>query len=95
MYILESVMLAKKLKQLVIYESVTIYEKHYKFPILKNPNFKKIQREIRKCQSLIKEGTKYYSYFWGIIKWKKEISQGEILAEIKLLIKNYTQLLDF
>ncbi|MBN3941960.1 MAG: GUN4 domain-containing protein [Nostoc sp.] len=88
-------MLTRKQKQLVTYKSITIYEKYYKFPTLKNPKLKKLQRKIRKCQSLIKEGTKYYSYFWGIIKWKKEISQGETLAKVKLLITDYTQLLDF
>ncbi|OYD97446.1 hypothetical protein CDG76_00710 [Nostoc sp. 'Peltigera membranacea cyanobiont' 210A] len=88
-------MLTRKQKQLVTYESITIYETHYKFPTLKNPKLKKVQRKIRKCQSLIKEGTKYYSYFWGIIKWKKQINQGETLAEVKLLIRDYTQLLDF
>ncbi|GAX45451.1 GUN4-like protein [Tolypothrix sp. NIES-4075] len=88
-------MLARKQKQLVTYKCVTIYEKHYKFPTLKNPKLKKIQIEIRKCQNLIKEGTKYHSYFWGIIKLKKEISQREILAEIKFLIRDYTQLIDF
>ncbi|MGF1939002.1 MAG: GUN4 domain-containing protein [Nostoc sp. ChiQUE02] len=88
-------LLSIKQKQLVTYESITIYEKHYKFPTLKNPKLKKVQRKIRKCQSLIKEGTKYHSYFWGVIKWKKEISQGETLAEVKLLIRDYTQLLDF
>ncbi|MDZ8084013.1 MAG: GUN4 domain-containing protein [Nostoc sp. DedQUE12b] len=88
-------MLTRKQKQLVTYESITIYETHYKFPTLKNPKLKKVQRKIRKCQSLIKEGTKYNSYFWGIIKWKKEISQGETLVDVKLLIKDYIQLLDF
>ncbi|MEH1869073.1 MAG: GUN4 domain-containing protein [Nostoc sp.] len=88
-------MLTRKQKQLVTYESITIYETHYKFPTLKNPKLKKVQRKIRKCQGLIKEGTKYYSYFWGIIKWKKEISQGKTLADVKLLIKDYIQLLDF
>lgn len=88
-------MLTIKQKQLVTYESITIYETHYKFPTLKNPKLKKVQRKIRKCQSLIQEGTKYYSYFWGIIKWKKEISQGKTLAEVKLLITDYIQLLDF
>ncbi|WP_337961506.1 GUN4 domain-containing protein [Nostoc sp. UHCC 0926] len=87
--------LTKKQKKLGTYESITIYETHYKFPTLKNPKLKKVQRKIRKCQSLIKEGTKYHSYFWGIIKWKKEISQGETLAKVKLLITDYTQLLDF
>ncbi|MCC5659240.1 GUN4 domain-containing protein [Nostoc sp. XA010] len=88
-------MLTIKQKQLVTYKSITIYEKPYKFPTLKNPKLKKVQRKIRKCQSLIKEGTKYHSYFWGIIKWKKELSQGETLAEVKSLILDYTQLLDF
>ncbi|RCJ24322.1 hypothetical protein A6770_28570 [Nostoc minutum NIES-26] len=88
-------MLARKEKQLVTYESIKIYEKNYKFPTLKNPKLKKIQKKIRKCQKLIKGGTKYHSYFWGIIKQKHEISQGEILVEVKLLIRDYTQILDF
>ncbi|MBC1277847.1 hypothetical protein GNF10_18255, partial [Nostoc sp. UCD121] len=73
-------MLSRKQKQLVTYESITIYETHYKFPTLKNPKLKKVQKKIRKCQTLIKEGTKYPSYFWGVIKWKKEISQEQTLA---------------
>lgn len=88
-------MLARKQKQLVTYESITIYEKQYKFPILKNPKLKNIQKNIRKCQTLIKEGTKYHSYFWGIVKRKHEITQGEILAEVKLLVRDYTHLLEF
>ncbi|MEH2311085.1 MAG: GUN4 domain-containing protein [Nostoc sp.] len=88
-------MLTRKQKQLVTYESITIYETHYKFPTLKNPKLKKVQRKIRKCQTLIKEGTKYRSYFWGIIKCKKEINQGETLAEVKLLIRDYTQFINF
>ncbi|MEH1805775.1 GUN4 domain-containing protein [Nostoc sp.] len=88
-------MLIRNQKQLVTYESITIYETHYKFPTLKNPKLKKVQRKIKKCQSLIKEGTKYHFYFWGIIKCKKEISQRETLAEVKSLISNYTQILDF
>ncbi|WP_335077362.1 GUN4 domain-containing protein [Nostoc sp.] len=95
MYILKQVMLTRKQKQLVTYESITIYETHYKFPTLKNPKLKKVQRKIRKCQTLIKEGTKYRSYFWGIIKCKKEINQGETLAEVKLLIRDYTQFINF
>ncbi|MEA5622179.1 GUN4 domain-containing protein [Nostoc sp. UHCC 0251] len=88
-------MLFRKQKQLVTYKSIKIYEIHYKFPTLKNPKLKKVQRKIRKCQTLIKEGTKYHSYFWGVIKWKKEISQEQTLAEVKLLIRDYTYLLDF
>ncbi|MEH2366704.1 GUN4 domain-containing protein [Nostoc sp.] len=88
-------MLTRKQKQLVTYKSITIYETHYKFPTLKNPKLKKVQSKIRKCQNLIREGTKYHSYFWGIIKWKKEINQGETLSEVKLLITDYIQILDF
>ncbi|WP_335177724.1 GUN4 domain-containing protein [Nostoc sp.] len=94
MYISKQVMLTRKQKQLVTYKSITIYETHYKFPTLKNPKLKKVQRKIRKCQNLIREGTKYHSYFWGIIKWKKEINQEETLVEVKLLITDYIQLID-
>jgi hypothetical protein len=87
-------MLAKK-QQLITYASITIYEKKYKFPLIKNPSLKKIQKKIQKCQILIKNGTKSHSYVWGIIKRKQEISQREIFAEVKLLIKDYTQILDF
>ncbi|WP_235526502.1 hypothetical protein [Nostoc piscinale] len=88
-------MLARKQKQLITYESITIYEKKYKFPIIKNPQLKKVQKKIQKCQTLIKEGYKSHAYLWGLIKRKQEISQSEILAEVKLLIRDYTQLLDF
>ncbi|MBD2496632.1 GUN4 domain-containing protein [Nostoc sp. FACHB-280] len=88
-------MLAKKQKKLITYESITIYEKKYKFPILKNPKLKKVQKKIKKCQTLIKEGYKSHGYLWGLIKRKQEISQVEVLAEVKLLIRDYTQLLEF
>lgn len=87
-------MLAKKQKQLITYESITIYGNNYKYPILKNSNLKKVQKKIKKCQNLIKDGTKSHAYFWGAIKRKLEISQGEVLAEVKLLIKDYSLLLD-
>ncbi|MBD2502514.1 GUN4 domain-containing protein [Anabaena azotica] len=88
-------MLAKKQKQLITYESITIYEKKYKYPILKNSNLKRVQKKIKKCQNLIKDGTKYHTYFWGVVKRKQEINQSEVLAEVKLLIKDYSILLDF
>lgn len=87
-------MLARKQKQLITYQSITIYEKKYKFPILKNPKLKKVQETISKCKILIQEGTKHYSYLWGLIKRKKEISPGKFFIEVKLLIKDYTQLVD-
>lgn len=87
-------MLARK-QQLITYETITIYEKNYKFPVLKNPKFKKIQKKIKNCQTSIKEGVKSHSYVWGLIKRKQDISQKEIFAEVQLLIKDYTQLLDF
>jgi hypothetical protein len=88
-------MLVKRQKQLITYESITIYEKNYKYPILKNSNLKRVQKKIKKCQNLIKDGTKSHTYFWGVFKRKQEINQSEVLAEVKLLIKDYSLLLDF
>jgi GUN4-like len=88
-------MLTKKQRQLINYESITIYEINYKLPIMNNSKLKKIQNKIKSCQILIKQGNKSHSYFWGIIKRKEEMSQGEIFAKTKLLIKDYTQLIDF
>lgn len=88
-------MLARKQKQLISYEYITLYENNYKFPILKNSHLKKVQKKIKKCQTLIKDSNKYHSYFWGIIKRRQENSQGKVLTEFKLLIKDYTQLLEF
>ncbi|MFL9454166.1 hypothetical protein AB0758_24110 [Tolypothrix bouteillei VB521301_2] len=68
-------MLTRKQKQLITFESITIYEKTYKLPILKSPKLKKVQKKIRECQILLKEGVKYHYYFWGTIKRKQEISQ--------------------
>lgn len=88
-------MLAKKQKQLITYESITIYEKNYKYPILKNSNLKRVQKKIKKCQNLIKNGAKSHAYFWGLVKRKQEINQSKVLAEVHLLIKDYSLLLDF
>lgn len=88
-------MLARQQKQLITYESITIYEKKYRYPILRNSHLKRVQKKIKKCQNLIKDGTKSHAYFWGVIRRKQEISQGEVLAEVKFLIRDYSQLLEF
>lgn len=88
-------MLTKKQRQLISYESISIYETNYKLPIINNSKLKKIQKQIQSCQILITQGIKSSSYFWRIIKRKKEISQSEIFAKTKLLIKDYTQIIDF
>jgi hypothetical protein len=87
-------MLSIKPKNLITYKSLTIYEKKYQLPILRNPKLKTIQKKIKKFQLLIKEDIKYRFYLWGIIKLKQEISQREVFAEIKLLIRDYTQLIN-
>ncbi|MEH2335617.1 GUN4 domain-containing protein [Nostoc sp.] len=89
------VMLTKKQRQLINYKSITIYEISYQLPIINNSKLKKVQKKIKECQVLIQQGTKYHFYFWGIIKRKQEISQEEIFAKTKLLIKDYIQLIDF
>ncbi len=89
------VMLTKKQRQLINYKSITIYEISYQLPVINNSKLKKVQKKIKECQVLIQQGTKYHSYLWGIIKRKQEISQEEIFAKTKLLIKDYTQLIDF
>lgn len=88
-------MLTKRQKQLISYEPITIYEKNYQLPIIKNLKLKRVQKRIRNSQVLIKEGIKYDSYFFGTIKRKKNISQREVFGEIKLLIRDYTQLIDY
>ncbi|MEH2279387.1 MAG: GUN4 domain-containing protein [Nostoc sp.] len=89
------VMLTKNQRQLINYKFITIYEISYQLPIVNNSKLKKVQKRITKSQLLIKQGTKYHFYLWGIIKRKQEISQQEIFAQTKLLIKDYTQLIDF
>lgn len=89
------VMLTKKQRQLINYKSIKIYERSYQLPVINNSKLKKVQKKIKECQVLIQQGTKYNSYLWGIIKRKQEISQEEIFAKTKLLIKDYTQLIDF
>ncbi|MCC5614100.1 GUN4 domain-containing protein [Nostoc sp. CHAB 5836] len=88
-------MLTKKQRQLITYESITIYERNYQLPIVNNSKFQKAQKKIKECQVLIKQGIKYNSSLFGIIKRKQEISQGEIFSLTKLLIKDYIQLIDF
>ena len=87
-------MLTKKQRQLISYESITIYKKAYQLPVLKSTKLKKIQKQIKDCRKLVKEGVRYHYCFWGLIKRKEEISQGELFEETKLLIKNYTHLID-
>ncbi|MFN6565583.1 MAG: GUN4 domain-containing protein [Nostoc sp. ChiSLP01] len=88
-------MLTKKEKQLINYKSIKIYEISYQLPLIDNLKLKKVQKKIQECQLLIHQGNKYHSYLWGIIKRKQEISQKEIFAKTKLLIEDYTQLIDF
>ncbi|MEM7579498.1 MAG: GUN4 domain-containing protein [Cyanobacteria bacterium P01_A01_bin.80] len=88
-------MLAKQQKKLITYETISIYEQNYQVPVLKNNGVKTVQRKIRERQKLIKEGVRYRRNFAGIIKRKQSISQGEILDEIQLFIKDYIHLIDF
>ncbi|GAA6617376.1 GUN4 domain-containing protein [Scytonema sp. NUACC26] len=88
-------MLTRKQNKPITFESITIYEKTYQLPILKNTKLKKIPKKIRECQILLKEGIKYHYYFWGKIKRKQEISQGQTFTEIKSLMRDYTQIIDF
>ncbi|MFK0732533.1 MAG: GUN4 domain-containing protein [Gloeotrichia echinulata IR180] len=88
-------MLTKQQRQLITYKSITIYERTYQLPVLKNNGVKAIQKKIRERQQLIKEGVRYHHLFGGIIKRKAEISQGEIFQEIQLFIKDYTHIIDF
>ncbi len=87
-------MLIKRQKQLITYEPITIYEKNYQLPIIKNFKLKIVQKRIRESQVLIKEGIKYHSYLFGTIKRQKQVNQREVFVEIKLLIRDYTQLVD-
>lgn len=87
-------MLTIQQRQLVTYKKITIYERTYKLPVIKNNKLKAVQKKIKERRRLIKEGVCYYQ-LWGIIRWKEEISQERILDESQILIKNYTHLIDF
>ncbi|BAZ09543.1 GUN4 domain-containing protein [Calothrix sp. NIES-4071] len=87
-------MLTIQQRQLVTYKKITIYERTYKLPVLKNARLKAIQKKIKERRRLIKEGVCYYQ-IWGIIKWKEEITQERILDESQILIKDYSHLIDF
>ncbi|MFW9261616.1 GUN4 domain-containing protein [Nostoc sp. CALU 546] len=88
-------MLTKQQRQLITYEAISIYERSYQLPVLKNNGVKTVQKKIRERQRLIKEGVRYHHQFGGIIKRKEEISQGEIFDEIQLFIKDYSHVIDF
>ncbi|MDZ8185597.1 MAG: GUN4 domain-containing protein [Nostoc sp. ChiSLP02] len=87
-------MLTKQQRKLITYKKIRIYERTYKLPILKSSRLKVVQQKIKERRRLIKEGICYYQ-FWGIIKFKKVISQDKIFQESQLLIKDYTYLIDF
>jgi hypothetical protein len=87
-------MLTKQQRQLVTYKKITIYERIYKLPVLKNASLKAIQRKIKERRRLIQEGIQYY-HFWGIIKREEEINQKKLLQESQFLIKDYTHLINF
>jgi hypothetical protein len=88
-------MLTKQQRQLITYEAISIYERTYQLPVLKNNGVKTVQKKIRERQKLIKEGVRYHHQLGGIIKRKEEISQGEIFDEIQLFIKDYIHIIDF
>ncbi|WP_414586636.1 hypothetical protein [Scytonema sp. PCC 10023] len=74
-------MLTKQHRQLVTYKKITIYERTYKLPVLKNTRLKAVQKKIKERRRLIKEGVRYHQ-LWGIIKRKEEISQEKVFQEI-------------
>ncbi|MFN6530374.1 GUN4 domain-containing protein [Nostoc sp. ChiSLP03a] len=88
-------MLTKQQRQLITYETISIYERTYQLPILKNNGVKTVQKTIRERQRLIKEGVRYHHQLGGIIKRKEKVSQGEIFNEIQLFIKDYNHIIDF
>ncbi|MDZ8031143.1 MULTISPECIES: GUN4 domain-containing protein [unclassified Nostoc] len=88
-------MLTKQQRQLITYKSISIYERTYQLPILKNHGIETVQKKIRERQRLIKEGVRYHHKLGGIIKRKEKISQGEIFDEIQLFIKDYNQIIVF
>ncbi|KZL47808.1 MULTISPECIES: GUN4 domain-containing protein [Cyanophyceae] len=87
-------MLTKQQRQFINYKSIKIYQRTYQLPVLKNHGVKTLQNKIRERQKLIKEGVRYH-HIAGIIKRKKAITQGEILAEIQLFIIDYNHIIDF
>ncbi|MBW4592866.1 MAG: GUN4 domain-containing protein [Brasilonema angustatum HA4187-MV1] len=87
-------MLTKQQRQLVTYKKITIYEKVYKLPVLKNSSLKYVQKKIKERRRLIKEGARHH-LLWGIIKRKEQISQDRVFQETQLLIKDYTHLINF
>ncbi|WP_445627762.1 GUN4 domain-containing protein [Nostoc sp. DSM 114167] len=88
-------MFTKQQRQLITYETISIYERTYQLPILKNSGVKTVQKTIRERQRLIKEGVRYHHQLGGIIKRKEKISQGEIFNEIQLFIEDYNHIIDF
>ncbi|MEH1800669.1 MAG: GUN4 domain-containing protein [Nostoc sp.] len=88
-------MLTKQQRQLITYEAISIYERTYQLPVLKNNATKKVQQKIRERQKLIQEGIRYHHQLGGIIKRKEKLSQGEIFDEIQLFIKDYSHIIDF
>ncbi|MEH2104780.1 GUN4 domain-containing protein [Nostoc sp.] len=88
-------MLTKQQRQLITYETISIYERTYQLPVLKNNGVKTVQKKISERQKLIKEGVRYHNQLGGIIKRKQEISQGDIFEEIQLFIKDYSHIIDF
>lgn len=95
MFVKIKVMLTKQQRQLITYKSISIYERTYQLPILKNHGIETVQKKIRERQRLIKEGVRYHHKLGGIIKRKEKISQGEIFDEIQLFIKDYNQIIVF
>ncbi|QLE51256.1 hypothetical protein FD724_26365 [Nostoc sp. C057] len=88
-------MLTRQQRQLITYKTISIYERTYQLPVLKNNAVKIVQKKIRERQRLIKEGVRYSHQLGGIIKRKEEISQGEVFEEIQLFIKDYSHIIDF
>lgn len=80
-------------KQVITYKSITIYERINELPVLQNTRFKAAQKKIRERLTLIKEGVRYHN-FCGVIKWQKEITQGEIFQELQLLVTDYSNLIN-
>ncbi|MFN6488008.1 MULTISPECIES: GUN4 domain-containing protein [unclassified Nostoc] len=88
-------MLTKQQRQLITYKTISIYERTYQLPVLKNNAVQTVQKKIIERQKLIKEGVRYHYQLGGIIKRKEDISQEEIFEEIQLFIKDYTHIIDF
>ena len=76
------------------YETIKIFKKTYRLPVMGGESFTALQGNIQQRQEIIKTGKRQENVLYWIQE-PQEVTFGQRFSELKFLVKDYNQLIDF